>query len=67
MHRYCIWFVTPDDPATRRIEVSLASPICNHQVLDRLETSIAADCRLSSILITHWQRFEDEPVDLRAA
>lgn len=61
MNRYCIWFVTPDDPATRRAEVVLESTIHNHQMLEDIEARVARDCGLSTILITHWQRFEAAP------
>lgn len=61
MNRYCIWFVTPDDPATRRAEVVLEGTIHNAGVLDEIEASVARDCGLSNILITQWQRFDDPP------
>ena len=59
MNRYCIWFVTADDPATRRAEVSLTGTLHSAQVLDDIEQQLAAQLRLPRIMITHWQRFED--------
>ncbi len=64
MNHYCIWFVSPDDAATRRTEVTLDGTIHNHRVLEEIEARIARDCGLSTILITHWQRFEEPPATL---
>ncbi|MFC3533175.1 hypothetical protein ACFOLG_13400 [Vogesella facilis] len=59
MNRYCIWFVTSDDSATRRAEISLAGTLHSHQVLEEIEQRLAAELRLPRIMITNWQRFEE--------
>ncbi|SCK24017.1 hypothetical protein [Vogesella sp. LIG4] len=59
MNRYCIWFVTADDTATRRAEVSLAGTLHSNQVLEEIELRLADELRLPRIMITNWQRFED--------
>ena len=45
-------------------EVTLDGTIHSHRVLEEIEARIARDCGLSTILITHWQRFEEPPATL---
>lgn len=61
MNRYCIWFVTPEDPVSRHAEITLGSTIHNHQVLEGIEQHLAKQLQLPRILITDWKRFEEPP------
>ncbi|RXZ42075.1 hypothetical protein [Crenobacter cavernae] len=58
MNRYCIWFVTPDDDVLRRAEVTLNNTIHCHAVLEEIESQLAIDCGLTSVVIMDWKRFE---------
>lgn len=60
MNRYCIWFITKNDPVIRRAEVALTQPIHSHEVLFHIEKQLANDSDLSQVLIVNWKRFENE-------
>jgi hypothetical protein len=57
-HRYCVWFVTPDDDVLRRAEIALDNTIHCHDILEGIEEQLAIDCGLTQVVIVDWKRFE---------